>query len=347
MSVTENDIGIQAVDGLFKALMIDEEWSVREPRGFTWWSYRLAQHVEASEPIWDRGCEISRVRIWTEVANAVDPRRDPATWMAMTNGQQTLSALVWDPAERTVAEHCSAVVHEDNVGWMGTLLATAAVMQNTGAHSRSRAVAEVLGGQPWVSNHPVSGERPEPDNLLDLPKEVLAPAGRGRSQFAGALTEGLEAFLSQFELLGFSDEDGFTCEVPFTGVTPVAMLAALGSPEAKEPPQTCLVRIFPDAEHPQLGHGAQVIMFPPLVFEKDQVPVVANHLNLVEATMNTPTDLLGAWSPNPSNPRGDTIAFNAFLPSALAQPGLLENQILFQAGRSRFFGAAGAEYLRT
>lgn len=44
------DIGLQMLDSLVDQMMIDEEWSVRRERGFTWWSYRLAQHVEVSPP---------------------------------------------------------------------------------------------------------------------------------------------------------------------------------------------------------------------------------------------------------------------------------------------------------
>ena len=328
--------------------MIDDEWAVRRPRGFTWWSYRLAQHVEAVEPHWDDGVEISKIRVWTDVATGVDASRDPATWVAMTNAQQTLSALTWDPAQRIVSECCTAIVHEDNVGWVSKLLATAAVLQNTGAHSRARAVAEMLGAEPAVSAHPVSGERPEPDDILGVPQHVFAPAGEGTSAFVGALTQDLQAFLPQFNLLGFSDANGFTCELPFSGSMPVVATVGLAPPGAEhEKPETALLRIFPDIPHPQLGHGALLIMQLPVKFAKERVASAVNQLNLLEATGDVLTSLLGAWCPDVSNHAGDGVAFNAFLPSILAEPNLLENAILIQARRSRFFGAAGVDYLQS
>ena len=39
--------------------------------------------------------------------------------------------------------------------------------------------------------------------------------------------------------------------------------------------------------------------------------------------------------------KGNTIALNTFLPSRLAGPGILENQVVFQAARSRTLGATG------
>lgn len=48
--MTDKDVGLEALDRIFDMLQIDEEWSVRRQRGFTWWSYRLAQHIDATEP---------------------------------------------------------------------------------------------------------------------------------------------------------------------------------------------------------------------------------------------------------------------------------------------------------
>jgi hypothetical protein len=40
------------VDSLYEQLMVDEQWAVRGERGFTWWSYRLAQHIEVGPEVW-------------------------------------------------------------------------------------------------------------------------------------------------------------------------------------------------------------------------------------------------------------------------------------------------------
>ncbi len=34
-----HDVGIRLIESLYSQLVIDEEWSVRRERGFTWWSY--------------------------------------------------------------------------------------------------------------------------------------------------------------------------------------------------------------------------------------------------------------------------------------------------------------------
>ena len=64
-----DDVGLRLVDSLYKQLQIDDEWAVRRERGFTWWSYRLAQHVEVSAPVWSGDRHVCAVRIWTEIVS--------------------------------------------------------------------------------------------------------------------------------------------------------------------------------------------------------------------------------------------------------------------------------------
>lgn len=58
---------------------------------------------------------------------------------------------------------------------------------------------------------------------------------------------------------------------------------------------------------------------------------VANQLNLLEFAQLTDTSLLGAWCPDPTSE--GSVAFTAFLPNVIAQPGILENTLLYLAGR--------------
>ena len=91
-----SDIGLVAVEELFTDLMVDEEWAERRPRGFSWWSHRLAQHIEASPPVIVGGREVCEVRVWTDVARDVEEAREPLKWLSLTNMRATLSALIWD-----------------------------------------------------------------------------------------------------------------------------------------------------------------------------------------------------------------------------------------------------------
>ena len=344
--MTVTDVGLQAIDRIFKILQIDEEWSIRRPRGFSWWSYRLAQHSDATPPWHDDEYQLSRIRIRTELVDAVDPAQHPEQFVALANMQETMSAVVWDPEERSISECCTGIVHQENVGWLSKLLATAAIMQNDAAHGRAQALAEIVGGAPAASDHPQSGERPEPDGMLDLPDTMAEQARDAGRSFKGPLCANLSGFLPHYELLGFSDESNFSCEVPFTGQVPIAAMAALDLPGKSEPPETSLLRIYPDIEHPRVGPGALVTLLLPVIFDPDDIPGVVNRLNLTEAKGNTHSNMLGAWCPDPTNKQHNTIAFTSFLPDMLAEPGILENQVVFNAVRSRSYGSTGGGLMR-
>ena len=341
--MTHKDVGLEAIDRIFDMLQIDEQWSVRRPRGFTWWSYRLAQHIDATEPWQDDEFQLSRIRIRTELVDSVDPARHPEEFLAVINAQETLSAVVWGPDERSFGEYCTGIVHQENVGWLSRLLATAAILQNNAAHGRAQALAEAFGGVAAATNHPVSGERPEPDGMLEAPAQMAEQAREAGRTFTGQLCSSLSSFLPQYQLLGFSDESSFSCEVPFTGVIPSAARAALNLPGQTE---TSLLRIYPGIEHPNVGMGALVTLLLPLIFNPDDIPGVVNRLNLTEAQGDTHSSLLGAWCPDPTNKQRNTIAFTAFLPDLLAEPGVLENQVVFQAARSRSYGSTGGALIR-
>ena len=86
------DIGVRLLDSLYEQLMIDDEWAVRRERGFTWWSYRLAQHVEVGPPQWSVDRYVCSVRIWTDVVIGVDPSTDPATLLGVRLRSTTRSS---------------------------------------------------------------------------------------------------------------------------------------------------------------------------------------------------------------------------------------------------------------
>ena len=322
------DVGLRLLDSLYEQMMIDDAWAVRRERGFTWWAYRLAQHVEVGPPVWSEDRYICSVRIWTEVVRDVDTATDPATVLAATNAFTTMNALVWDADEATITECSTAVVHDEIFTWLSKVLATTAVLQNTSAHSRAHALARATGGQPAASHHPTAGQRPHMDDVLNVPEQVVVPEGSKPSQFIGERFERVEDFMrEQMRCLGFADDEGLSCEVPYTGANP-AMLVQ----EASEL-QTSLVQMFTDAPHPEAGNGLLCIMRLPYSADPECIAAQANHLNLVESRGDAGTFLLGAWCPDPSS--GTTLAFCQFVPNLLVRWVLVENLLSYMASHSR------------
>lgn len=327
-----SDVGLRLLDSLYEQMMIDAEWAVRRERGFTWWAYRLAQHVEVGPPVWSEDRYICSVRIWTEVVRDVDPETDPAAVLGEVNRLAHLSALVWDPEEATIAECCTAVVHDEIFGWLSKVLATAAVLQNTAAHSRAHALARATGGVPAASNHPSTGERPAMDDVLNVPEQLVASEGTKPSQFVGQHFARVEDFLRQHRFVGSVEADGLTCEVPFAGQLPSAAV----SEDAQL--QTSLVQMFTDAPHPEAGNGLLCLLQLPLNADPKSIRELANRLNLMESRGDTGTLLLGAWCPDPS--AATTLAFCSFVPNLIAKWILVENLVSYLSSHSRFAGAA-------
>lgn len=321
-----SDVGVRLLDSLYEQMMIDDQWAVRRERGFTWWAYRLAQHVEVGPPVWSVDRYVCSVRIWTEVVADADASTDPAAVLAAVNPFTTLSALVWDPSESTIAECCTATVHDEIFVWLSKVLATAAALQNTAAHSRAHSLARATGGAPAASDHPSSGERPGMDDLLNVPQQVVVPLGAQPSQFVGKF-DGVGDFLRDMQFLGVADTDGLTCEVPFTSDIPAIGIAEDGQL------QTSLIQMFTDAPHPEAGNGLLCLMRVPYRAEPEQIAAKANQLNLLESRADAGTPLLGAWCPDPSS--DTTLAFCTFVPNLLARWVLVENLVAYMSTRSR------------
>lgn len=332
-----NDVGLRLLESLYEQMMIDDQWSICRERGFTWWSYRLAQHVEVGEPVESQGLRVCTVRIWTDLVSEVDPGTEPATVLAPFNAQTTLNALIWNSDTAIISECCTAVVHDEIFGWMSKVLATAAILQNASATNRARGFAEMTGGVPAVSNHPSSGQRPDTDDILGVTQAVVQE-GQQPSRFTGAKMDGVGRFLVDMNFLGSADATGLTCEVPFVGSAPAISLSS----ERGDTLQTSLVQVFTDVPHPEAGNGVLTIMRLPISPESDAVGLIANELNIAEAQGSSMSHLLGAWCPDPADPNRKTVAFCSFVPNMLARWVRIENLVLDAGVHSRF----AASYLK-
>ncbi|OBB45429.1 hypothetical protein [Mycobacterium sp. 852002-51961_SCH5331710] len=327
------DVGLDMIESIYQQLMIDDRWAVRTERGFTWWGYRLAQHVEVGHAVRSGDLDVYQLRIWTEVARNVSAEADVAALVTPANFHQSMNALVWDPASATIRECCTAVVHRENIGWLGKIVATAAILQNVAAHTRAHAIAEVCRGEPAASDHPSSGHRAEMDDILNVPQALIIPAGAEPSKYEGRLSEGLGDFAARMGWVGNSDATGVVFEVPFTGNRPLFMQDRNAPDVALE---TALVQIFTDQPHPEAGNGALTVMQLPISPGSEHAAALANELNLIESQGDLRAPLLGAWCPDIFSKDGNGLAFCSFLPNLIARPGLLENQMVYQGARARF-----------
>ena len=175
---TAHDPGLQAIEFIYRKMRIDDEWSIREPRGFTWWGHNLAQRVWAEPARMSAGFAVYRVHAETALLRNLEEQEDLSAKLALFNQMASLSAYVWDPAARRLALRCSIYVHAENLAWLQKILGAAVGIQAADAHIKV-GLATMLRGEPDISAHPRSGPRNEADDMLGV-IEMFAADGKGR-----------------------------------------------------------------------------------------------------------------------------------------------------------------------
>ena len=128
-NVQATDLGMAAVDRIHREMQIDEPWTLREERGFTWWGAWIRQRVWSGEAIRSRGETLWHVRAVTPTFR--DLPDEPATYAQVIemNLLQPMSAFVFDPEDGTISARCGAFVYDAIAPWLSTWLLMATGLQ--------------------------------------------------------------------------------------------------------------------------------------------------------------------------------------------------------------------------
>lgn len=316
------DVGPEMINTAFETNMIDDEWSIRSEREFTWWGYEQAQRVWADPPIRTEGVTVTKVHARTDVLRDVPDTEKTFHLVSLLNMTATLSPLIFDPDTGKVYYHSTAYLHEQNFWLVSQIFMLSGSMQAADARVKTlTGLADLFDGEVDATSHPQSGERPEPDDMLNLLEDVVAPAGAEPSPFTSDNFAMLEDLDPNPSVQTNAGENGVTAEFPFSGGDPVVK-----SSDAGQPPQTALFQAFNNQPHPQIGNGCLVLLHVPLSTEDR---VVANELNRQEAETGGGNHLLGAWC---MGPRG--LAFTTFYPAMIHHPALLAGLLMGYSIRS-------------
>lgn len=170
METSDGDLGLHALDRVFRDMAIDEPWTVREPRGFTWWGAWLRQRVWAEPAVDADGDRLWHVRARTPAL--LDQPDEPEAYalVGRFNAMAGLSAYVYDAGDATISARCGAFVYGDAAPFLERFFVTATALQASLAFA---AVSIEADGRPLDdAPHPVSGPRPDPDDMLRLAGRV-------------------------------------------------------------------------------------------------------------------------------------------------------------------------------
>ncbi len=324
--------GMKVVDELRRSPMIDDRWTVRDDRGFTWWADDLAQHFSLGEVRSTPSGDECTLRVWTDVVTDVDPATNPERLLGLVNMREAaMNAFVWDRESATIKVFCSMSIHEGNTGFAERLIGLPAVLQNCIAHALADRLAFQCRGSRAASSNPRTGSHGDPDDLRAFAGMVIG-AGKEPSVFSnpepdampgeslGSWMSRLPAFADRTLCGGSGNDFAFSAEVPFADSGP-----------------TGCVDVFTHQPHPVFGNGAWVVLQLPVAPRPDDAFVLANALNAQEFNWVPPgLAVLGAWSPDFLDADMNGLAFSTFVPNKLAGSGMLENLFTYAALRARF-----------
>jgi hypothetical protein len=312
---SSNDLGLKMINEIYDLMRIDAEWTVWEPRGFTWWSWRSAQRVWSEPAVEDRGFTLYRLYASAELFDGFEDTDEQVLLLNHLTTYMTLSGIV-APKRRPgrIELAASVYLHEEIFDWIRTLFGAAVPMQAAEAAFIAGELpsTESAGLRPVTSAHPQSGPRTEMDDMLNVFKFVNAQ-GQSPSRYAG---EEMEQLVSMFQrppcVLATGDKTGLTAEFPYPGYT-------------------SLLRLMTTEKDPRAGNGLFVLLTIPEGRNDVATARRALETNKVELNCVTWTHFLGCWC---ASERGLTHA--AFYPNFVHRIDCLQNIAMATVTRARW-----------
>ena len=313
------DPGLAVVTHLLDQMQIDPQWCVRRERGFTWWGDRLAQRVWASASEQRCGDSVWQVHIETDLVKEVRLQPDPFPVLAELNRLATFSACLLENGY--VRLHASVSVTENNLPFAKELAIHAMSLQAADAPRVARWLSEHLGAEEDITEHPSSGPRRAPDEMLG----VALLYKRKREE--GAWTPPIDFIAvatsqNRCWLAATAGTHSFTAELPFTPDD----FGRHGDDYPRARFQT-----WSDKPSPIFGTGALLLLNVPGNFDAR----TANFLNVAE-TVSPDCHQLGAWCHRAES----GLSFVTFLPALVFQRGgpyatnLFESLVWHSASRA-------------
>jgi hypothetical protein len=311
----------KTLDWLYKEqLHIDEEWSLRTSKGFTWWADNNAQSIEiiGTEAAED-GDTNYLIKVQTDFLQRLKP--SPKVYgslnvLLMCNA--SMAGPVYDEKAGTL-KLCSTVrVYERIRPWMSTLISMACVLQVAEARIMMNELAELLNAEPATSGHPKNGVRAIPDELAEVVRYVVAPLGQKPCMWTNReFEEVVEEYMQKPpSLLSTNGGLGFTVEFPYGEFS-------------------SLCRAKGDEPHPRYGNGLLVRQsFPVIVSSESEGIRLALSLNQQCLTKNPFGYGFGSYCY-----LNDCIHFITFFPNAAYAEGLLPNIYFAAIQRARAMSA--------
>lgn len=313
-----SDIGPDLLAHVHKTLLIDEQWTVRGAREFTWLGHRLFQRIHVSESFQSFDLEVCQLTASTVVVDDVsEPEATVEAVLNDVNRHVVGGAYSFDSESGQIVATAGAVVHEQTRVWRTAEFAQFAILQLCAAETEASYLAGRTGGRLAMREHPTEGLRHAPDDMLTVLDRLIAVQGSEPTRFA-VETEMHEA-------------------ADTIGRGPLATFGATANElvfEAGFGDTTSLVTLLTDEPHRRAGNGMTVRLNLPLRGNAPELQHLANMLNAYEAQGHPRSAHYGAWCCDDWPMASQALSYNLFVPNAFYRPGLILNIATSISGRA-------------
>jgi len=314
--ITEDDLGTSIVREIHSILMIDEEWTNWEARGFDWWGHKHRQRFWSSQGYDDDGFTIYHLCAETDIVRNLSPNSNIDDMLAALNAHASLGSLIYLPDEHRIVVHSSMYAHEETASWVSQLLANSAILHPELASELAPSIVAMLGGEPDESAHPDNGFRDEPDDMLNVLNQLYVPHGQGESAWCNSDEfKEVADYLNTGNCFATGDSTGLCAEFSFGE------------------DQTTLLRVDSRERHPVLGSGLLFQLHLPLNQTKQEADVLAGHLNRLEQRGGVMSHMLGSWTVKSG--LSVDLAYISFVPTVMYKENLIMNMVISMFKRSR------------
>jgi len=326
----DEDLGLEMLDDLISALMIDPEWLETEGRSFTWWGSPIPLFVDAQLPAPALGD--ATVRLSAHVVLLDEIRAAPHVVVRVVdalNANTAISPYVFDEDLGTLRSTLSVYMHTGNRSMM-RIYRLAVMLHYTETVAKVPDLAKMLQARRAIRPHPMSGERSDFDDLFDFTDLAIVPIGAEANRYTGENYQQLADWYGGFELLASASNVGVTVEFPFTGGTPGVVLRMVGINLR----MTSMLQLG-DGPHPGYGNGLVSVLKLPIEANAEEASRLAGRLNTLEASSLTGFMSFGAWCSDVER-EGNGLAHCTFWPNAFADPGVASVVMKHEAFRSQW-----------
>jgi hypothetical protein len=308
-------IAEQTINWLFEdQLRVDDEWSIRTAKGFTWWADKHAQTIEVlGEEQGPEGEHAYLISVKTDFLRDLELNDQAALQVNLLMSFASMCGAVYE-ADTGNLRLCSLVrVHREISQWMNPLISLAAVLQIAQARIEGPGVAQMLNADEATSGHPTHGIRPEPDEMADTVEALIAPLGQQpckwpHSEFQDAVDQYMQQPPS---LLASNGGLTFTVEFPYGE-------------------HSSLCKVTGHDSHPRYGNGLLLLQsFPFTKRTEAEGARLALSLNAEELARKPYGYGFGSYVY-----RDGMIHFTSFFPNAAYRKGLLPNLYSSSAARA-------------